>query len=379
MTNATLWLDASGCAIAVLALSYTLIACFAVRFPTRTGTGTSASQPPVTILKPLCGAEFELYDSLRSFCEQRYPHFQIVFGVREADDPAVAVVQRLQGEFPALDLQITIDPTQRGSSRKVSNLMNMMPLARHDFLVIADSDVRVAPDYLAHVVAPLLDPGVGIVTCPYRGRPRPGVWSLVGSIFVNEWFMPSARVAALFGSRAFAFGATIAIRKDVLIGIGGFAAIANQLADDYRLGELTRRKGLRTVLSDVVVETCIDERSLADLVRHQLRWLRTIRTVRPAGYAFSFISFSVPTAALGCLLAGGSNATLPILALTGATRLMIHFAVCKPSLPIWRIWVVPFTDTLAFGLWCWGFLTRRVQWRQVRYRVARDGSAHPIP
>jgi len=377
--SSILWLGVCGCVIAAMAMIYTVIAWIAVRSIRRVPPVTLDSLPPVTVLKPLCGAEYELYEALKSFCEQRYPRFQIVFGVRDAEDPAVAVVHRLQREYPGLDLQLAIDPTQRGSSRKVSNLMNMMPLARHDLFVIADSDVRVAPDYLSRVVAPLQDPSVGIVTCPYRGRPRPGFWSLLGSMFVNEWFMPSAHVAALFGSRSFAFGATIALRREVLAGIGGFAAIANQLADDYRLGQLTRRMGLKTVLSEVVVETCVDERSFADLVRHELRWLRTIRVVQPAGYAFSFISFGVPTAAVGCLLAGGADATLAMLAITAAARLMLHFAVCRAPLPAWRIGAVVLNDTLGFALWCWGFTARRVQWRQVRYHVARDGSAHPVP
>jgi ceramide glucosyltransferase len=373
------WHVDCGYVLAAAAMIYTIVAWVAVRCSRRAPVATPTFQPAVTVLKPLCGAEYELYESLRSFCQQRYARFQIVFGVRDPQDPAVAVVHRLQREFPSLDLQLVIDPTQWGSSRKVSNLMNMMPLVRHDYLVIADSDVRVEPDYLASVVAPLAQTAVGIVTCPYRGRARPGYWSLLGSMFVNEWFMPSAHVAALFGSRSFAFGATIALRREVLAAIGGFAAIANQLADDYRLGELTRRLGLRTVLSEVVVETCVDERSLADLIAHELRWLRTIRTVQPAGYAFSFISFGIPTAAVGCLLSAGAGATLAILATTVAARLMLHFAVCTVPLPPWRIGAVVLNDGLGFALWCWGFTARRVQWRQIRYHVARDGSAHPVP
>src|SRR5262249_36934075 len=162
------------------------------------------------------------------------------FGVRDPQDAALDAVRRLQAEYPQLDLQIAISPAQHGNSSKVSNLVNMMPLARHDYLVISDSDVRVSPDYLGRVIAPLLDEGVGIVSCLYHGRPRPGAWSLLGSLFINEWFIPSVRVAALFGSRSFAFGATIALRRETLAQVGGFAAIANQLPDDYRLGELTR-------------------------------------------------------------------------------------------------------------------------------------------
>jgi ceramide glucosyltransferase len=285
------WLIRCGTGLAALAMSYSITAWRAVRRQIRAPRVAMSDAPPVTVLKPLCGAEHAIYECLRSFCEQDYPRFQIVFGVSDSDDPAIAVVRRLQREFPGRDLKLAIDGRQHGSSPKVSNLINMMALARHDYLVIADSDVRVTRGYLAKVVAPLLDPRVGIVTCSYRGWPRAGLWSLLGCLFINEWFTPSVRVAAMAGSRSFAFGATIAIRRQVLASIGGFEAIANQLADDYRLGELTRRMGLRTVLSEVVVETCVDERNLDELLRHELRRLRTIRAVRPAGHALCFITF----------------------------------------------------------------------------------------
>ena len=332
----------------------------------------------MTVLKPLCGAEPRLYESLRSLCEQRAGGFQIVFGVRDAADPAVAVVRRLQHEYPRLDLALSIDGTVHGSNLKVSNLINMMRLARHDVLVLADSDVQVGPDYLAQVTAPLADPTVGIVTCPYRGRPERGPWSLLLAAFINDWFMPSVLVAAQFGSRAFAFGATLALRRSVLEAIGGFEAIAGQLADDYRLGELTRRAGLRTVLSDVVVETWVSEASARDLVRHELRWLRTIRAVRPGGYASSFVTFALPLAALGWVVSGQAAGALVLLAVTAAARLLLHFAVRRTGAALLQLWVLPFNDLLAFTLWCLGFLSRNVHWRQARYRVARDGSARPL-
>jgi ceramide glucosyltransferase len=210
------WLDWCGTALTGLAMVYGVTAGLAVRLRrSRTHSGP-ATLPPATVLKPLCGAEPELYDCLCSFCDQAYPRFQIVFGVRAPEDPAVSVVQRLQREFPRRDLQITITPTQHGSSGKVSNLINMMPFARYDYLVVADSDVCVPRDYLARVVPPLLDTAVGIVTCPYRGCPLRGAWSVLGSAFINDWFMPSVHVAALLGSRAFAFGATIALPRSAL-------------------------------------------------------------------------------------------------------------------------------------------------------------------
>jgi ceramide glucosyltransferase len=201
---------------------------------------------------------------------------------------------------------------------------------------------------------------------------------LLGSLFVNDWFMPSVYVAALFGSRAFAFGATIALRREALETIGGFQALADQLADDYRIGELTRQKGLRTVLSEVTVETFMDEPSLRELVLHELRWLRTIRAVRPAGYAAAFPTFYLPVTALGAALAGGSPAALTLLAVTVIARLMLHSAVCRPRLALTQLWALPLSDGLALALWCWGFATREVHWRQARYVIARDGSVHPI-
>ncbi|MGO9512538.1 MAG: bacteriohopanetetrol glucosamine biosynthesis glycosyltransferase HpnI [Steroidobacteraceae bacterium] len=368
-----------GTGLAAAAMSYTVAAALAVRLRLRAVHYALPNEPPaVTMLKPLCGNEHELYECLRSFCDQPYPRFQIVFGVSDGNDPAVDVVNRLQHEFPALDLQLAIDRRQHGSSRKVSNLINMMSLARHDYLVLSDSDVRVQRDYLAKVVSPLLDAEVGIVTCAYRGSPRPGLWSLLGSMFINEQFTPSVRVAAMFGSRAFAFGTTIAIRRQVLTRIGGFAAIANQLADDYRLGELTRRIGLRTVLSDMVVETSVDEPSFGDLARHELRWLRTIRTVRPIGYSLLFITFGVPLACFGGLLAAGARPALALLGVTVLARVMIHWRVRSPNSALARLALLPLRDGLSFALWLWGFVTRRVHWRDDRYRVTRDGSAQPI-
>ncbi len=368
-----------GTALTGIGAAYAVTAWLAVRMLPRATSRTTSTLPAVTVLKPLCGAESELYACLRSLCDQRYPSFQIVFGVRDPDDPAIAVVRRLQRELPHVDMDLMIDGTQHGSSRKISNLINMMRLARHDYLVLADSDVRVPPGYLERVAAPLLDRSVGIVTCPYRGIPRGGLWSHLGALFVNEWFMPSVYVAALFGSRSFAFGSTIALRRDALDAIGGFGALADQLADDYRLGELTRRRGLRTVLSEVVVETFMDEPNLRALVLHELRWLRTIRAVRPAGYASAFPTFSLPVALLGALLAAGASPALTLLAVTVIARLMLHFAACRGGPARWRdLWALPVNDGLGFALWCWGFATRRVQWRQAHYRIARDGSVHLI-
>jgi ceramide glucosyltransferase len=367
-----------GFALAAGSMLYTTLALLAVRAKSRSPAPSLDDAPSVTVLKPLCGAEPETYDYLRSFCTQDYPDFQVVFGVADGNDPAVRIVERLQAEFPHVDLQFVVDRRLHGTSRKVSNLVNMMPLARHEFFVISDSDVRVGRDYLAQIVAPLLEKDVGVVTCSYRGIERAGLWSLLGSQFINEWFIPSVRVAALSGSRSFVSGSTIAIRREVLARIGGFMAIANQLADDYRLGELTRQLGLRTVLSDVVVETSVVERSFGELVRHELRWLRTIRTLSPWGYCFSFITFGVPVAVLGVVMTGGAATAVRMLALTAVARISLHFKTRNPGAPALQLTVLPLRDVLTVGLWAWSFATRRVQWRNDHLRVSRDGSVLPV-
>ncbi len=372
----------TGVLLAALAASYTLFALLGALLRPRRAVPWPGcvALPAVTILKPLCGAEPRLYECLRSFCNQAWPQLQIVFGVRDPADPAVAVVRRLQREFPMLDLALVLDGTHHGSNAKVSNLINIMAIAKHDYLIIVDSDIKVEPGYVHQVVAPLLDESVGIVTCPYVGRPLPDLWSQLGAQFINGWFMPSMFVAALFGSRAFAFGATIALHRRVLDAIGGLPAVADQLADDYRLGELTRRLGLRTVLSQVVVETVVEERSLQDLLGHELRWLRTIKAVRPWGYTLAFVTFALPVALLGAALAGGASLGLLALGATALLRLLIHLYWSPAGeRSTWtRLWAVPLHDCAVFGVWWWAFLGQRVSWGQSSFHLAQDGSVYPL-
>jgi ceramide glucosyltransferase len=367
-----------GYALGAAAMVYSVIAWLAVCAQVRASRPSGPGTPGVTLLKPLCGAEAETYACLRSFCDQGYPEFQVIFGIADEGDPVIDVAKRLQQEFPHRDLQIIVEPKQHGSSRKVSNLINMMPYARHDYLVVSDSDVCVTRDYLAKVVAPLQEAEVGIVTCRYRGVSRGGLWSLLETLFINEWFMPSVQVAAIAGSRSFAFGASIAVRRDVLSRVGGFMSIVNQLADDYRLGELTRGLGLRTVLSDVVVEIAVAERSFRELIGHELRWLRTIRAVRPRGYSFCFVTFTIPVALLGTCLSRGAQSAFSLLAVAAVARALLHFKTRHSSATVAQLMIVPFRDMLSLSLWGWGFLTRRVRWRDDHFEVTRDGSVELV-
>jgi ceramide glucosyltransferase len=371
------WLVTCGYVVAFIAMAYGLVAAFATR-RTLPSSGRGERSPPVTILKPLCGAEPETYACLRSFCRQEYPEYQIIFGIHDEADPAMAIVQRLQAEFAHLDLKVAVERRQHGSNRKVNNLISMMALARHDYLVISDCDVKVDSDYLAKLIPPLLDDGVGIVTCCYRGMPRSGIWSLLGSMYINEWFIPSVKVAALTGYRSFAFGVTIGIRREVLSRIGGFNSVSNQLADDYRLGELTRQHGLRTVLSEVEVETLVRERSASDLISHELRWRRTVRNLSPYGYGFTFVTFGLPVTALQLLLARGAAPAVAVFAITALARLLLQPNTGRPGVRVATLLLIPFRDLLHLLLWIWSFATSRVQWRNDLYRLGRDGSAEPV-
>ncbi|MDP9084920.1 MAG: bacteriohopanetetrol glucosamine biosynthesis glycosyltransferase HpnI [Pseudomonadota bacterium] len=356
-------------------MSYGVIAWVAVSAQLRSFHLVRRGTPAVSVLKPLCGVEAQTYECLRSFCEQDYPTFQVIFGVADPNDPVVEIAKRVRAEFPQRDVKVIIDPRQHGSSRKVSNLINMVPHASHEYLVLADSDVQVKADYLAEVVPPLLESDVGIVTCAYRGVARRGLWSTFESLFINDWFTPSVRVAAMGGSRSFAFGASIAMRREVLSSIGGFMSIVNQLADDYRLGELTRRLGLRTVLSSTIVDIAVAERSLGELIGHELRWLRTIRAVRPFAYGFLCITFTIPVALVSIWLSRGARGAIDMFMITAVARILLHLRTRQAGASAVEWLCVPFRDTLSLALWCWSFTTRRVQWRDDCFQVTRDGSA----
>ena len=206
----------------------------------RSRPSRSNCSPPVTILKPLRGNDGQLYENLASFCRQDYRCFEIVFGVRDRHDPAIAVVNRLIRDFPDLELKLVIDDRTIGTNLKVSNLANLVRRANHDILIAVDSDMRVGPNYIHAVVGPLEEPRVGLVTCLYRGVAPSGVASTLGAMFINEWFFPAALVGTHVEPLHHAFGATIACRRQTLGAIGGFEALADYLADDYMLGRHLR-------------------------------------------------------------------------------------------------------------------------------------------
>jgi ceramide glucosyltransferase len=347
---------------------------WAVRRLRRKRPPRAASVGPITVLKPLCGEDPDLAANLRSFCTQDYPQFQVVFGVREEADPAVAIVRRLMAELPAADLTLVVDGRRRGRNLKVANLQNMLPAARHDLFVIADSDMRVERHYLAELSAPLADPAVGLATCLYRGVPAGGIWSRLACLHVNHGFLPQAALADAIGAGAGCFGASIGLRRDTLERIGGFGAIADELADDYALGAAVRRLGLRIELSSLLVDNVIVEPSLAALFRHELRWARTIRLVAPFGFIGSVVTQPVVMAglalALGALPAAAAATLALALACRAASVGLIDRSLRLPRSPLI---LLPLRDVLSFAVFIASFFARRVAWRDRTFRVGPNG------
>jgi ceramide glucosyltransferase len=371
-----------GVACLIAACGYELMALLAVMVWKLRGSkpiGSPGTSPPVTLLKPLCGAEEGLYGNLRSFFKQEYAQYQIVFGVRDAADPAIAVVERLVREFPHVPTKLVINAQQHGSNRKVSNLINMLPYARHEVLAIVDSDAHVDETYLSRITAALGHEGVGLVTCTYRSVPADGLWSRLGAMYINDWYIPSVLLAWLFGHRGFASGQTLCLQRRTLESIGGLAPIANHLADDYELGERVRKAGLRVVLSDYVTRTEHYEPTLNHLLGHEIRWMRTIRALQPHGFRFLFVSFSLPLAFLGTslLLSVPSLGALGVT-LFGLTLLarLILYAVARwgdERLDLSDLWLVPTRDVLLLWVWWRALRTSRVTWRGHEFSVDAHG------
>jgi len=331
------------------------------------------------VLKPLCGDEPRLYENLRSFCEQDHPQFQIIFGTREADDAAVAIAQRLQQEFPARDIAVICDPRIHGINLKVSNLLNLLPHARYDWLVLADSDIAVQPDYLRRVTAPLAKASVGLVTCLYRGRPIGGLWSRLGAQFIDDWFRPSVALAQMFGAKRYGFGATLAFRRDTLALIGGLEAVSNVVADDYWLGELVANRGLETVLSDHEVVTDVTETKPDELCGRELRWFRTIRSVRPMSYLGTGVCFTLPMV-FGALTLCEINSFSVVLGIIAIVSRLLLFLEAQSRTGSWRELPKNFAafllrDALSLALWAWAFSSAKVHWRGQQLSIDEHASA----
>ena len=369
LAGAALLATAAGAAYTALAISKIR------RFRRATVNTPDAGTPPITVLKPLHGAEPELYENLRSFCDQEYPEFQIVFCSADPADPALTCARQLQREFPHRDIQIASGGAHDVRNPKIGNLLGAIDRVKHPLIVIADSDIRVDARYLETIAASFSDPGVGAATCIYGGVPGSDIPSQLGAMFVNDQFAPSVLVAAALEPLTYCFGATMAVRTDVLERIGGLRVLGDHLGDDYRLGNLVARAGYRVALCPNVVQTSVHERSWKSLWLHELRWARTIRAQRPAGYAGSAITYPLAFAVIFALSAGSWRWGALAIAAVLALRMLLHEEAQKTFAPRVRggVWLLPVRDALSVGVWCAGLSGQRVAWRDHDYAVDANG------
>jgi ceramide glucosyltransferase len=333
--------------------------------------------PPISILKPLKGTDPEMFESFRSHCLQDYPEYEIIFGVSDPNDPAIASVQALQREFPDRRIQLLVSPTILGANVKVSNLAQMLQEARHDHLIVNDSDIRVEPDYLRRVTAPLADQRVGMVTCLYRGVAGPTLGSRLEGLGITTDFCPSVLAARQFeGGIRFGLGSTLAFRRAELEKIGGFGAVADYLADDYELGKRIFELGLTVKLSDVVVETYLPSYRLREFLAHQLRWARGVRDARAGGYLGLVFTFGFMWSLLALAASRGALWAWSLLAVTLCLRFAVALFVGQSVLHDPQIlkhgWLIPLRDLVATAIWFASLGGHTVTWRGDRFHL-RDG------
>jgi ceramide glucosyltransferase len=328
--------------------------------------------PPVSILKPLKGVDPEIWESFCSHCEQDYPQFQLIFGVSDPADPAIEVVRKLQAKYPNLPIELIVCDGVLGANIKVSNLAQMLPSARHELLLVNDSDIRVPADYLRKVIAPLADASVGLVTCLYRGVGAPIASPTLGSrleaLGISTDFVPGV-LSARFLEKGlhFGLGSTLAFRRRDLEAIGGFEALLDYLADDYELGRRIASTGKKVELSTATVVTFLPAYTLRQFFRHQLRWSRTIRDARRWGYSGLLFTFGLPWALLTLLAARGAEWAWALLAMTFAVRLAVGFASAAVVLHDRHIFrdvvLLPLRDLIAPLVWAASFVGNRIHWR----------------
>jgi ceramide glucosyltransferase len=330
--------------------------------------------PAVSILKPLKGTDPEMYASFRSHCLQDYKDYEIIFGVSDPNDPAIQLVEQLKAEFPQHAIRLMICSEKLGNNTKVSNLAQMVRQSRHQYIIVNDSDIRIEPDYLRRVLAPLDDPKIGLVTCLYRGVANSTVGSRLESLGISTDFSAGVLVAQNIESGIrFGLGSTLAFRRRDLQAVGGFEPLADYLADDYQLGSRIAALGLKVELSDVVVDTFLPQYTLRLFLDHQLRWARTVRDSRFWGYSGLGLTFGLPWAMLALIFARGAGWAWALLACTAVMRVLVAVVVGRSVLRDRQVmrflaWI-PVRDLLGLFIWIVSFAGHEIVWRGNRFRL----------
>jgi ceramide glucosyltransferase len=337
--------------------------------------------PRVSVLKPVRGIDFGSYENFASFCRQDYPDYEILFAVNESADPAAQLIHRLIADFPERRIRLIVGAERLGANRKVSNLARLAQEAQHEILVLSDGDVRVGSDYLREVVAPFADEGTGAVTCFYRAIVEKNLGAELEAIGVASDFFAGVLMANGIEGMSFALGASIATTKRWLGKIGGFAAFADMLADDYELGHRISEAGGRVVLAREVVWTMYPAQTARGFWDHQLRWARTVRLCRPASYFGLLLTHGLPWALLAAIVAPAKWIGAAYLLAYLVLRLVMAWTV-----GVWgvgddvlrrKFWLVPLRDLLNFGVWLASFASNRITWGGDEYAL-RKGRMIPL-
>jgi ceramide glucosyltransferase len=344
---------------------------------------SSPFAPNVSILKPVKGVDARMYAGFVSHCAQKYAgKFEIVFGVGSLDDPAVEEIDHLRREYPACAIRLVECPEQLGTSGKVSNLTQMLPEALHPYLIINDSDILVSPNYLAHVMEPLRDPQVGMVTAPYLGRTAATgraltLWSRLEALGISTDFLPGVLTSRMLeGGIHFGLGSTLAMPRAVLDRIGGFEPLLESLSDDYELGARIARAGYRIHLCGERVETAVPAYTFRGFWDHQLRWARSVRDSRRLGYLGLVVTYCVPWAILNCVASGLALWSFTLLSLVLLARvtvaLTVGVGILRDEQVLRDLWLLPLRDFFGFVLWVWSFASDTIVWRGERFTL-RNG------
>jgi len=357
-----------------------LVGLAAVGFRRKRRPRAATELPPVTLLKPVCGIEPQLRDSLESFFRLDYPHFEIIFGARTPDDPALAIVRQLMHTYPEVPVRVVASGAPLWPNPKCWSLAKMIDEARFDCLVISDSDVEIAPNYLRELIPPLLEPGVGCVTTIYRGKPTGGLWACLEALGMSVEMTSGVLVANLLEGMKFALGPTMAVRREALERVGGFAEFANYCSDDFLLGKWIADAGYKVVLSSHVIDHIILHESLRQSAIHQSRWMKSTRYSRPKGHLGMALTFAMPYGVLG-LLAGAAAGRpwlgVMILAATFLNRALLAVVAGWQAARDWRslayCWLYPLRDLMGFGFWLTSYLSDQIRWRGERYRLEVGG------
>ena len=336
---------------------------------------TAGATPPISLLKPLCGWDEGLEENLRSFLDQDYPAFEVLFAVHRLDDPAVAMVERIKAEYAdRTEVRLIVTGESPVPNAKANSLKQLVREARFELLVMSDSDVRVTPSFLAQLAKEFHDPSVGMITCPYRAVGGNGIWSRLEAIGMNTEFLGGVLVARMIEGMNFALGCTVAVRNNVLELMGGFTYLQDYLAEDFVMGHRAAQLGHTVLLSSYVIEHRIGSQSVAQSLGHRLRWARSTRRSRPAGYWGQIFTYPLAWALLLWLIQGSA---WPVVLLTLILRSGAAWATAWRILrdPVARTqwWLLPLQDVLGFLVWIGGFAGSTIVWRERKCTVLPDG------